>query len=86
MGVGFYQTVTRDNVDMCRVVVLLKVQFAEPQDNAQTADNNINMSGRTVSGTIMSNDSKNWKYDITVDDEEAAEEVLDLVLGAVATS
>ena len=86
MGVGFYQTVTRDNVDMCRVVVLLKVQFSEPQDNAQTADNNINMNGRTVSGTIMSNDSKNWKYDVTVDDEEAAEEVLDLVLGAVATS
>ena len=86
MGVGFYQTVRRDDVDMCRVVVLAKVQFSEPQDNAQTADNNININGRDLNGTIMSNDDKNWKYDVTVENAEAAEAVLDLVLGPIPVS
>lgn len=83
IGLGFYQTVVRNDVDKYRVIILLKTQFAEPTDNAQTADNNITMSGRTTTGTIMSDDNGDWKYDVTVDTEEEAEAVLDAVLGKI---
>lgn len=84
LGVGFYQTVTRDDVDLFRVIVLTKVQFAEPTDNAQTADNNITMNGRTTTGTILSRDDGVWKYDTTVATEEDAEALLDHYLGAIS--
>lgn len=83
VGIGFYQTVTRDDVDMFRVIVLTKVQFAEPQDNAQTADNNITMNGRTTTGTILTRDDNIWKYDVTVETEADAEAVLDHYLGEI---
>ena len=83
LGLGFYQTVTRNDVDMFRVIVLLRTQFAEPTDNAQTADNNITISGRTTTGTIMSDDNGDWKYDVTVATVEEAEAVLDAVLGEI---
>lgn len=83
LGVGFFQTVTRDDVDLFRVIVLTKVQFAEPTDNAQTADNNITMNGRTTTGTILSRDDGIWKYDVTVETEEDAEAVLDHYLGEI---
>jgi phi13 family phage major tail protein len=83
VGIGFYQTVTRDDVDMFRVIVLTKVQFAEPQDNAQTADNNITMNGRTTTGTILTRDDDIWKYDVTVETEAEAEAVLDHYLGEI---
>lgn len=83
LGVGFYQTVTRNGVDMYRVIVLMKVQFAEPTDNAQTADNNITMNGRTTTGTILSNDDGIWKKDITVATETEAEAVIDAILGRI---
>lgn len=83
VGIGFYQTVTRDDVDMFRVIVLTKVQFAEPQDNAQTADNNITMNGRTTTGTILTRDDDIWKYDVTVETEADAEAVLDHYLGEI---
>lgn len=83
LGVGFYQTVTRDDVDLFRVIVLTKVQFAEPQDNAQTSDNNITMNGRTTTGTILSRDDNIWKYDVTVETEADAEAVLDHYLGEI---
>lgn len=83
VGIGFYQTVTRDDVDMFRVIVLTKVQFAEPEDNAQTADNNITMSGRTTTGTILTRDDDIWKYDVTVETEAEAEAVLDHYLGEI---
>ena len=84
LGVGFYQTVTRNNVDMVRVIILLRTQFAEPADNAQTADNNITMNGRTTTGTIMSDDNGDWKYDVTVATVEEAEALLDAVLGKIS--
>lgn len=83
VGIGFYQTVTRDDVDMFRVIVLTKVQFAEPEDNAQTAGNNITMSGRTTTGTILTRDDDIWKYDVTVETEAQAEAVLDHYLGEI---
>lgn len=81
LGLGFYQTVTRNGVDMYRVIILLRTQFAEPTDNAQTADNNITMTGRTTTGTIMSDGNGDWKYDVTVATVEEAEALLDAVLG-----
>lgn len=84
LGVGFYQTLTRNKVDMVRVIVLLRVQFAEPSDNAQTADNNITINGRTTTGTIMSAENGDWKYDVTVADAAAAEALLDELLGPVS--
>ena len=83
VGIGFYQTVTRDDVDLFRVIVLAKVQFAEPEDNAQTADNNITMNGRTTTGTILTRDDDIWKYDVTVETEAQAEAVLDHYLGEI---
>ena len=61
----------------------MKVQFAEPTDNAQTADNNITMNGRTTTGTILSNDDGIWKKDITVATETEAEAVIDAILGRI---
>lgn len=84
IGLGFYQTVTRNDVDMYRVIILLRTQFAEPTDNAQTADNNITMTGRTTTGTIMSDDNGDWKYDVTVATVEEAEALLDAVLGRIS--
>ena len=84
LGLGFYQTVTRNDVDMYRVIILLRTQFAEPTDNAQTADNNITMNGRTTTGTIMSDDNGDWKYDVTVATVEEAEALLDAVLGEIS--
>lgn len=83
VGIGFYQTVTRDDVDLFRVIVLTKVQFAEPEDKAQTADNNITMNGRTTTGTILTRDDDIWKYDVTVETEAEAEAVLDHYLGEI---
>ena len=83
VGVGFYQTVTRNDVDMFRVIILLKVQFAEPTDNAQTADNSISLNGRTTTGTILSNDDGLWKKDVTVATEEAAQAIIDHYLGSI---
>lgn len=83
LGIGFYQTVTRDSVDMYRVIILLRVQFAEPADNAQTAENDITMNGRTTTGTIMSNSTGDWKYDKTVATEAEAIALLDAVLGEI---
>lgn len=85
LGVGFYQTVTRDSVDMYRVIILRNVQFSEPTDNAQTAENNITMNGRTTTGQIMSDGTtREWKYDLTVETEAEATALLDAVLGEVA--
>lgn len=83
LGIGFYQTVTRDDVDLYRVIILTKVQFAEPEDNAQTADNNITMNGRTTTGTILTREDDVWKYDVTVETTAEAEAVLDHYLGKV---
>lgn len=82
LGVGFYQTVTRNGGDKYRVIILKRVQFAEPQDNAETANNTINMSGRTTTGTILGDKDGEWKLDVTVDTVAKAEAVLDAVLGA----
>lgn len=84
LGIGFYQTVTRDGVDKYRVVVLKRVVFDEPQDNAETADNTIKMSGRTMTGKILSDSDGEWKYDATVDTTTAAEAFLDAVLGSIS--
>lgn len=83
LGVGFYQTVTRDDVDMFRVIVLTRVQFSEPTDNAQTAENNITMNGRTTTGTILAMENGVWKRDVTVPTEEEAIAILDQILGEV---
>ena len=83
-GVGFYQTVTRNDVDKYRVIVLKKVQFSEPTDEAETATDSITMNGRTTTGTILTDDDGEWKNDVTVDTPEEAEALLDAILGPIA--
>ena len=85
LGVGFYQTVTRSGSDKFRAIILKKVKFSEPQDNAQTADNNINMSGRTVNGTILADSDGNWNYDVTLDSETEATAFIETILGTVSS-
>ena len=84
LGVGFYQTVTRSGSDKYRAIILKRVTFAEPQDNAQTADNSITMNGRTMTGTILSDSDGDWKYDVTLDSETEAEAFIAAVLGSVS--
>ena len=84
LGVGFYQTVTRSGQDKYRAIILKRVTFAEPQDNAQTADNSITMNGRTMTGTILADSDGEWKYDVTLDTETEAEAFIAAVLGSVS--
>ena len=83
LGIGFYQTVVRNGIDKYRVIILKRVPFTEPNDNAQTANNSINMSGRTISGTILGDKNEEWKLDATVETVAEAEALLDAVLGEI---
>ena len=84
LGVGFYQTVTRNGADKFRVVVLRRVVYGEPEDNAETMDNTIKFNGRTITGTILSDKNGDWKTDVTVDSAAEAEAFLDAVLGTAS--
>lgn len=84
LGVGFYQTVTRSGSDKFRVIILRRVVYSEPEDNAETADNTIKFAGRTMNGKILADKDGNWKMDVTVDSAAEAEAFLDAVLGTAS--
>lgn len=80
VGVGFYQTVQRSNVDKYRAIVVLRVQFAEPKDTVKTSDENVSFQTSSISGTITSDDEGYWKYENVFDTEAEAVAFIDAVL------
>ena len=63
VGIGFISINKKNNAQKFRAIWLPKVQFAEPNDTNQTKGENTAFSTPTMTGTIMLDDSGNWKYE-----------------------
>lgn len=72
VGIGFYGIKKVNNVNKFRAIWLPKVQFAEPNDSNSTKGENVVFNTPTLEGTIMLDDSGNWKQEKTFDTEAAA--------------
>ncbi len=76
VGFGFYATKMVGNVKKYRAIWFLKVKFSEPNDENETAGEEIQFKIPTINGTISVDDSGKWKIETTTDDEEKAIEWL----------
>jgi len=67
VGVGFYGVKRVSGADKFRAVWLRKVQFAEPADANETRGETTVFSTPVLEGTIMLDDTGNWKDEKTFD-------------------
>jgi len=72
VGIGFYGIKKVNNVNKYRAIWLPKVQFAEPNDSNSTKGENVVFNTPTLEGTIMLDDSGNWKQEKTFNTEAEA--------------
>lgn len=63
VSVGFVSISKKNGAQKFRALWLPKVQFAEPSETNQTKGENTSFSTPTMTGTIMLDDSGNWKYE-----------------------
>ena len=66
-GFGFIVTKIKNNTKLYRAILLTKVQFAEPNETAETKGQNINWQTPAITGKIMRRIDGNWKEETTVD-------------------
>ena len=66
-GFGFIIPKVKNNARKYRAVLFTKVQFAEPNETAETKGQNINWQTPAITGKIMRRVDGNWKEEITVD-------------------
>ena len=66
-GFGFIIPKVKNNVRKYRAVLFTKVQFAEPNETAETKGQNINWQTPAITGKIMRRIDGNWKEETTVD-------------------
>ena len=66
-GFGFIIPKVKNNVRKYRAVLFTKVQFAEPNETAETKGQNINWQTPAITGKIMRRVDGNWKEETTVD-------------------
>ena len=66
-GFGFIIPKVKNNVRKYRAVLFTKVQFAEPNETAETKGQSINWQTPAITGKIMRRIDGNWKEEITVD-------------------
>lgn len=65
-GFGFIIPKVKNNVRKYRAVLFTKVQFAEPNETAETKGQNINWQTPAITGKIMRRVDGNWKEETTV--------------------
>lgn len=63
VGVGFISISKKDGAQKFRAMWLPKTQFAEPSETNQTKGESTSFSTPTMTGTIMLDDTANWKYE-----------------------
>jgi len=66
-GFGFIVQKVKNNARKYRAVLFTKVQFAEPNETAETKGQNINWQTPAITGKIMRRIDGNWKEETTVD-------------------
>ena len=66
-GFGFIVPKVKDKVRKYRAVLFTKVQFAEPNETAETKGQNINWQTPAIVGKLMRRIDGNWKEETTVD-------------------
>jgi len=66
-GFGFIIPKVKNNVRKYRAVLFTKVQFAEPNETAETKGQNINWQTPAITGKIMRRIDGSWKEETTVD-------------------
>lgn len=84
VGVGFYGVRMVDNVRKFRAIWLPKVQFAEPADTNQTKSETVTFNTPVLVGTIMADDTGDWKKEQTFATEAEAVTYLKDKAGIVA--
>lgn len=67
VGVGYIEPMIIDKVRKYRAVFLTKVQFAEPDESAETKGKTIAWQTPIIVGTIMRRNDGAWKEEATVD-------------------
>lgn len=72
VGIGFIQHKTVDKVRKYRAIFFPKVQFAEPDESAETKGKNISWQTPSIVGTIMRRNDGTWKEEATIDDLDVA--------------
>lgn len=72
VGIGFYGVKKVSGVRKYRAIWLTKVQFAEPSDTNVTKGETVEFSTPVLEGTIMLDDSGNWKQEKTFATEAEA--------------
>lgn len=72
VGVGYIQPKMIDKVRQWRVVFFPKVQFAEPDESAETKGKNISWQTPTIVGTIMRRNDGAWKEEAIISELETA--------------
>ena len=66
-GFGFIVPKVKNNVRKYRAILFAKVQFAEPNESAETKGESISWQTPSIEGKIMRRVDGNWKEEITVD-------------------
>jgi phi13 family phage major tail protein len=72
VSIGFYGVKKVSGARKYRAIWLTKVQFAEPSDTNKTKGETLEFNTPVLEGTIMLDDSGNWKNEKTFDTEAQA--------------
>ena len=83
VGVGFI-SISKVTTQKFRAIWLPKVQFAEPSETNQTKGESTSFSTPTLTGTIMLDDTANWKYENSFATIAEAKTYLNTKAGIVA--
>lgn len=82
---GFIGRRRVDNVDSFRAVVLHKVQFGEPADENTTKGETMAFATPTIQGTILPDDSGDWKTEQSFTTLAEAKTFIDTEVGITTT-
>ena len=82
---GFCAAKRVDGKNKYRAIILQKVQFGEPNDEHKTKGENLEFGDSSISGTILVDESGNWKKEQTFDTFDLAKSYINTALGIVET-
>lgn len=83
VGMGFYCMTKKNNKIGYRAIFLVKVQFAEPNDNSETRGETVAFKTPSIEGTIMTDANGDWKKEESFETEQEAIAYLDSKFGNV---
>lgn len=81
IGFGFYGRISRNNKKLFRAVFLLRVQFSEPSDENSTKGESTEYKTQSVSGSIYTTKTGDYKKEKTFETEAEAVKWLDDMVG-----